>query len=314
MESNRNALVIGATGLLGYGITLELHNRGWNVRATSNETLSDSRMFPEGVEYLCGDFYNEEFLSNTLKGVDKVFFFLSSTFPSTSTDSLELEISRTLWGLDYLLRKMRDNNVNQIVFPSSGGTVYGNVKNGFAREDSLLEPTTPYGIGKKMCEEVLKFYSGFGIASTVLRVGNVYGTPMIRKAAQGVIDIFIQKALNGDTATVWGDALYNERDYIFADDFSEAVAMITEENPDGMEVYNLGSGIGTSLETIIACINAHLDTPLNLKHIDNDSSANIKRIVLDMTKFKNKTGWIPKYSIEEGIVKTIERKVRAQSL
>lgn len=305
---NGRALVIGATGLLGYGITHELNKRGWKVRAIGKENLIGSDVFPANVEYICGDFYDETFLSKVLKDIDKVFFFLSSTFPSTSTDSLELEISRTLRGMDYLLRKMRDDGITEIVFPSSGGTIYGDMESGIAQENDELKPTTPYGVGKMMCEDVLRFYSQFGISSTILRVGNVYGSPLARTTTQGVIEVFVQKALRGETATIWGNALTNVRDYIFMDDFAEAVAKIGENKSEGVEIYNLSSGIGTTLEEIIEAINKSCEKPLKVKHIQNDAAASIRRIVLDMTKFKEKTGWEPKYDIEAGIAETIKRK------
>ena len=66
----RNALVIGATGLLGYGITHELNKRGWTVRAIGKENLISSDVFPAEVEYICGDFYDETFLSHVLKDID----------------------------------------------------------------------------------------------------------------------------------------------------------------------------------------------------------------------------------------------------
>lgn len=310
----RNALVIGATGLLGYGVSIELQKRGWNVKALGRESLIETNLFPKGIQYECGDFYDDIFLTNALKKTDKVFFFLSSTFPSTSSDSLELEINRTLKGLDYLMRKMKELDIPAIVFPSSGGTVYGNVTIGAAKEEDQLKPTTPYGYGKKMCEDILRFYSKFGISSTILRVGNVYGTPMLRTATQGVIDVFIQKAMMGETATVWGNALTDVRDYIFTDDFAEAVALIAGYDADGCEVYNLSSGIGTTLGQIIEAINKSVQPKLNIQTIEKDSASDIKRIVLDMTKFCGKTGWSAKYDIEQGIKETIKRKEKTNRL
>lgn len=305
---NKNALVIGATGLLGYGITRELNKTGWNVRAIGKRELVNTHIFPDDVEYIAGDFYDETFLSSMLKDIDTVFFFISSTFPSTSSNSLELEISKTLKGLDYLLRKMVDNHIPEIIFPSSGGTVYGNVESGIARESYPLKPITPYGIGKKMCEDILQFYSQFGISSTILRIGNVYGATLARTTTQGVIDIFIQKALRGEIATIWGDALSNIRDYIFLDDFSEAVAKIVEYKTKGVEIYNLSSGIGTALGEIIVFINKYSADPLKVVHVQNDVTAPIKRIVLDIEKLKKKTRWMPRFDIETGIAETIKRK------
>lgn len=305
---SNNALVIGATGLLGYGAAIELNAAGWRVRAIGKEDLPTSELFPRDIEYLCGDFYEESFLDQSLAGIDKVFYFLSSTFPSTSANSLNLEINRTLRGLDYLLRKMMENDVCEIVYPSSGGTVYGNVESGSAHEADALKPSTPYGFGKKMSEEVLDFYSSQGLAATVLRVGNVYGTPMKRTMNQGVIDIFIQKALAGEPATIWNGALGSVRDYIFLDDFSRGVAAISSHKPVGIEIYNLASGTGTALKDIIEIINKHVNRPLVLNYRSEGTVSNISRVVLDVYKFKEKTGWEPKYDIDAGIVKTIKLK------
>lgn len=294
--------------MLGYGVTVKLCESGWNVRAMGNEVLEREDFFPRNVEYVCGDFFDDSFLASALEGVDKVFFFISTTFPSTSKDSLELEITRTLYGLDYLLRKMRDMKVHEIVYPSSGGTVYGNLQDGVAKEESVLRPITPYGVGKKMCEDILEYYTQFGICATIIRVGNVYGAPMHRTRAQGVIDLFVQKALRGEHVDVWDDALQSERDYIFYDDFSDAVARIADYKPAGVDIYNLGSGVGTSLAEIIRIININTKSELEVNMVREGSTSSIKRIVLDMSKFKEKTGWEPRYSIEDGIIATIKLK------
>lgn len=305
---SKKALVIGATGLLGYGVALELNRTGWIVKAIGKESYAKANLFPPEINYICGDFYDESFLINSLKGVDTVFFFMSSTFPSTSVDSLEFEISRTVYGLDYLLRKMKESNVNSIVFPSSGGTVYGNIKDGKAKESDALKPVTPYGVGKKISEDILRYYSLQGISSLILRVGNVYGTPMNRTQSQGVIDLFIQKALKGERISIWGNALTDVRDYIFIDDFAEAVSKIVDLGIKGTEVYNLSSGEETPLSLVIETINKYMNINVAMEESDNISAAAINRVVLDNTRIRSLIKWEPKYTISAGIKETIDRK------
>lgn len=305
---SKKALVIGATGLLGYGVALSLKDAGWSVRAMGIENLEQGTLFPVEIEYRGGNFFDKDFLSDALKDVDKVFFFLSTTFPSTSSDSLEIEISRTLSGLDYLLRTMRECGVMDVVYPSSGGTIYGNVSEGAISETDAITPTTPYGVGKKMSEEVLRFYASQGFRVTVLRVGNVYGTKLQRNSTQGAIDVFIQKSLAKEPVTIWGDALSSVRDYIFLDDFAEAVAEVANYQAEGLEIYNLSSGVPTSLEEIINKINDVADEPLQVTHMESNSTNSIKRIVLDVSKLKKLTGWEPKFDISAGIEETYKRK------
>ena len=75
-----------------------------------------------------------------------------------------------------------------------------------------------------------------------------------------------------------------------------------------MEVYNLSSGIGTKLEEIVNEINRCTNNALVIEHVQNDVTSAVKRFVLDMSKFKEVTGWSPKHDIRAGIEKTVERK------
>ena len=83
---------------------------------------------------------------------------------------------------------------------------------------------------------------------------------------------------------------------------------------DGVEIYNLSSGIGTSLEEIINCINTHFPTPLKVNHVQSDATSSIKRIVLNVEKIKDKIGWEPLYDIQQGIAETINRKRHSSEL
>lgn len=304
----KNALVIGGTGLLGYSLANNLCKAGWNVKVVSRNSSDEGISLDNNLEYIVGDINDEKILSLALKDVDKVFLFMSSTFPSSSMLSLELEINNSIRTLDILIRKMLDFGIKYLVFPSSGGTVYGNISSGLANESFSLNPITPYGMGKMFCEEIIEYYANFGLSATVLRIGNVYGSSAFRKKNQGVIDIFIQKALMNEPATIWGNSVENIRDYIFIDDFAEAVVKIANFEKEGISKYNLSSGVGTSLKDIVNIINNYVPNKLKINYIENDATSSINRIVLDINKICSTINWKPKFSIESGIKETIKRK------
>lgn len=301
----KNALVIGAAGFLGRSIASMLSMSGWRVRAIDKNSIIETGL--DGVECLCGNIFDEQFLIRSLNNIDVVYFFLSSLLPSANSEN---QSNKMLNALSHVLDKMKECGVEKIVFPSSGGAIYGNVISGSAKEEDMLAPVTIYGAERMECEKYLARYASLGISSMILRISNVYGSLSYREVKQGVIDIFIQKAIMNEEVSVWGNALTNIRDYIFVDDFTDAVEMISDREFQGFNVYNIGSGVGVSLKEIIGIINDKMGKPLKVNHAPNDVTDSIERIVLNCNKVTRDFGWRPKYNIEQGIIETINRKKR----
>lgn len=299
--------VIGGNGFIGYSVITELSKRGPHVKCLDINRPEDKFTF-KNVEYCIGDIWDKGFLKKSLNGVGLVMDFLSTSMPNTNDISLSNEIGNTLRYHDYLLSTMVECGVKKYIFPSSGGAIYGNKSSGFAYEYDVLKPTTPYGVGKKMAEDIIHYYSDkCELAACVLRIGNVYGSPRLRSKAQGAIDVFTQNALRGETITIWGNAKSAVRDYIYLEDVANAIADICQADFDDYRIYNVGSGIGTSLAQIIELIGKNIGTELQCEYRETMPSG-IGAIVLSNEKIITEIGWKPKVSLEEGIQKTIEIK------
>ena len=306
MSEKKKALVIGAAGLLGYSVTRSLCDNGWKVRAVDKNSIIMSGLFDNRVESLCGDIFDAAFINKSLEDIDIVYFFLSSFLPSASLDNKN---NIMYDALESVLDKMIEQGISEVVFPSSGGAIYGNIISRYAKEEDMPAPVTSYGIERLECEKLLERYATLGISSMILRIGNVYGGNMYREVKQGVIDIFVQKVLKDEEITIWGNALNNIRDYIFMDDFVDAVYKTSAREFYGINIYNVGSGVGVSLGEILEIIEDKLEKPLRLKYIPNDVTDSIERIILDCGKIKSEYDWAPQYDIERGIVETIKRKM-----
>ena len=303
----KTVLVIGGNGFIGFSVIKELVSRGISVKCIDHNRPDDHFMFHE-VEYYIGDIWDHDFLQKALAGVDCVMDFISTSMPNTNDITLNNEINNTLRYHDYILYTMKSAEVYKYFFPSSGGAIYGNKESGFAYETDLLRPTTPYGVGKKMTEEIIQYYyERCGISACILRIGNVYGSPRIRSKAQGVIDVFTQNALRGETITIWGNAINNIRDYIYLEDVAEAIADILEKEFNDYRVYNIGSGIGTNLIQIINEIKLNLEREIKCEYRESMASG-INSIVLSNEKIIKEIGWKPKTTLADGIRKTIATK------
>lgn len=305
---SNKALLVGGNGFLGYSVLKELSRHEIRVRSI-DQAMPEKNYAINGVEYLSGDVYDRNVFIKALEDVDIVYYFISTTFPNTSDTNLQNEIEKSLKTLDYILDTMAKYNVRQFVYPSSGGAIYGDKNDQSAVETDVLAPKTAYGVGKQMSEDIIKFYyESHGISSYIFRIGNVYGSSRFRDKPQGVIDVFIQNAISGKQITVWGNAESAVRDYIYIEDVAKAIVCASKRKKDGVSVYNIGSGIGTSVKDIIEMIEEQLDRKLDVEY-KSELSSGISRIVLSSEKIKQEIGWEPTMDIRNGIAKTIADKV-----
>ncbi|WP_339291845.1 NAD-dependent epimerase/dehydratase family protein [Paenibacillus sp. FSL W8-0187] len=297
------ALVIGGQGFIGFNVVMSLFNDGWNVKVLDRNI--NSKFNELSVKTIVGHVQDKDTLRLALRDVDVVFYFISHSLPSSSRGNLNYELQNSLIALDNVLETMVDLNVKKIVFPSSGGTVYGNVEDQNATESTELNPFSSYGQGKLLSEEIIKFYSRVhNIEYLILRISNIYGCQFYRKVEQGAVDIFIQNILDNKPITIWSGAENAIRDYIFIDDFCDALIALLNRRKYG--IYNIGTGEGKKLTDIIEVIEKILKKEAII--VRNNNYSGISKNVLDISKIIKDCAWQPKFSLEEGITKTIKRK------
>lgn len=306
------SLVLGGNGFLGYYITRELLKRGNRVRCLTHRIVTSEDAIP-GVEYITGDAFNSEVLDQIVEGVDSVYYFISTSLPNSGEKFLDNEIRLTLNSLDLMLHIMSEHGVKKFVYPSSGGAIYGDQSTTPVSEETSLEPTTAYGVGKQMSEALIGFYCRkHGLNSYVYRIGNVYGSDRMRDKPQGVIDVFVQAALKNEPLKIWGDASSSIRDYIFLEDAARAIVMSSMMELKGLNVFNVGTGKGTSVQMIIYEIEKNVEHALRIERYPQKTSG-VSSIVLNSKKIQTVSGWQPEISVEEGIKRTIEAKKKILS-
>ena len=300
-------LVIGGSGFVGYHVLKGLVQEGKKVRCIDRVIPEQANRFLS-VDYWMGDVWDEAFLKKALSGVEVVLDFVSTTLPNTREISLEHEINISLRYYNHLLSTMVNCGVKKYIFPSSGGAIYGNRQKDFARETDSLSPSTPYGVGKKMAEDIICYYNQrCGLSATILRIGNVYGSMQFRDRPQGVVDVFIQNALKGEPITIWGNANAAIRDYIYLEDVARAVTQILCKGINGVSIYNIGTGIGTSVGRVIELIEKNIGYEIK-KEFKAFEPSGVDQIILSIDKVQNEIDWGPRVMLEEGIRQTIAFK------
>ena len=139
------------------------------------------------------------------------------------------------------------------------------------------------------------------VSCIVLRVSNVYGPGQPHGRGQGVIAEWKNSINSKKGIEVYG-SLKSFRDYIFIDDLCEAVQQSLDIG-EGQWILNLGSGIPTQLGEILEFVSS-LRLQNTKIEFRNSRLTDRNGYFLDISKFKSLTGWKPKYTIQNGLMKT----------
>lgn len=202
-----------------------------------------------------------------------------------------------------LLQNAVKFGVQKIMFASTGGAVYGEQDYFPADENHKQQPLSPYGISKLAIEKYLYFYKEVhGLRYTILRYANIYGPRQNPLGEAGVVCIFLDKILAGNQPIINGDGTQT-RDYVFVKDVVKA-NLITLNEEDS-EIYNVGTGIETSVNELFNLINEIFDFCIKEVH-GPAKPGEQKRSVITSEKLFKKFGWKPSTTLKEGLKQTID--------
>lgn len=297
-------LIIGGSGFIGRHVALALLRRGDTVVIASRSPLKET---PPGTDPALLSFVQCDLRSanwgNIVLAGDVVHHYAYSTIPETANKNplsdLEVNVSGTLRLLDAL----RNRRGTRLIFPSSGGTVYGRLRATPAPEDHPLDPITAYGVSKVAIEKYLGFYRAmYGLDLRVARLSNPYGAGQNIERKQGAVSVFLHLALAGRPIEVWGDGSVI-RDYIHITDAAAgllALADAPRERVDASPIFNIGSGKGVSVLHILDLLEERLGRTLEVRYSPN-RPFDVPSNVLDIRRAGLVLGWTPKLSFHAGL-------------
>ena len=209
-----------------------------------------------------------------------------------------------------LLEMARKYGTKKVVYASTGGAAYGEPEYLPVDEEHPINPLDPYGASKHHVEHYMRIYGlQFGVDYTVLRFPNVYGPRQDPYGEAGVVAIFANQMLKGQTPTIFGSGL-QERDFVYVADVARANVLALTAGSG--EILNLGSGLGTSINTIFqqlltitGCDCAEIHGPAK--------QGEVFKIYLAAERARASLGWQPEIPLEEGLARTVEHFRQAAS-
>ncbi|MFO7446284.1 MAG: NAD-dependent epimerase/dehydratase family protein [Ignavibacteriaceae bacterium] len=215
----------------------------------------------------------------------------------------EFDASINILGTINLLQNCIKYGVKKFMFASTGGAIYGEQDYFPADENHPTAPLSPYGISKLAVEKYLYFYAvQYKLNFTVLRYANIYGPRQNPHGEAGVVAIFTTRLLKGEQPVINGTG-EQTRDYVFVGDVVKANLLALKDSDSGF--YNVGTGKETNVNQIFAVINKVTGRNIEEKH-GTAAPGEQLRSVITSKKLKEKFGWQPGTSLEDGLTKTVE--------
>lgn len=299
MMDGKRILVTGGTGFIGRHLVNSLLLDKQKVLVLSRKDLG---LKNEELHTAKGDLNSILSLQNIFSAnqIDCVIHLGCSSTPSSSVKDACRDLTDNVLPALNLLNLCIEYRVKNFIFASSGGTVYGN-NPGKASEESSVCPISPYGVHKLAVEKYIQVYAHlYGLKYIILRIANPYGKGQIKTKRQGLIASLLASVLNNSPTVIWGQK-DTVKDYIYIQDLISGIMHCFRHGRKN-EIYNLGTGTGTSIAEMVSLVKEVTGRTPELEY-HPPAAWDVRHNVLDSSKLAEHTGWKAGTSIREGLEK-----------
>lgn len=324
----------------GYKVTV-LDNLSEQIHGVNSDLL---KTIIEKIDFIKGDVRNKEDWEKALKNQNIVVHLAAETGTGQSMYEIQKYVDVNVNGtsilLDYLVNEEHD--IKKIIIASSRA-IYGEGKyecaeHGFmypeerkesdmakgefepkcslcnrelellaTDEDSKIHPTSVYGITKQNQEQmVLNVCKSKAIPAVAFRYQNVYGPGQsLKNPYTGILSIFSTQIKNGNDINIFEDGL-ESRDFVYIDDVVNATILGIERDEASYEIFNVGSGIGTNVFEVAERLKKHYCSGVKINITGNFRLGDIRHNIADLSKIKQKLGFVSEFTFEKGIANFAE--------
>jgi len=303
----KKAVVTGGAGFIGSHLAELLVDRGYHITilddlSTGKSANIETLLKKSSVEFIKGSITDLPLLQKLFKNTSYIFHEAAIPNVSRSIKNPQASHEVNVTGTLNVLLAARDNAVNKVVYASSS-SVYGDTPTLPKVEDMTTNPQSPYAVTKLAGEYYCRvFEQVFGLLTVCLRYFNVYGPrqdPNSQYAA--VIPKFISNITKHKPPIIFGDGKQT-RDFTFIKDVTEANILAAESDATG--IFNIGRGESISINQL-AQLTVKIIRNGNIKPIyEEPRPGDIRHSLADITRART-FGYVPIYSLEEGLKETI---------
>ena len=304
-------IITGAGGFIGSHLVDCCAQEGYDVRAfvhyNSKNDWGWLETFPMGknIEIVSGDIRDYDSVSNALKGCDTVFHLAALIGIPYSYVSPKAYIDTNIVGTYNVLQAARELKHKNVLVTSTSET-YGTAQYVPIDELHPMVGQSPYSASKIAADQLaLSYYRSFDLPVKIVRPFNTYGP---RQSARAIIPTIVTQILSGQKHLKLG-SLEPTRDLTFAKDTAQGFIEIFKSNNLFGEITNIGMGheisIGNLVQLISKIMNVEITIDADAQRV-RPAQSEVERLLCGNKKILNNTNWKPQYSLEAGLIETIE--------
>ena len=303
--------VIGASGYIGSKLVNKLTDSGCNViRSSRRDTITNG-----DSEFVMAELDSLDFWLNIVEKSDVIIHLAGNTSINVANDNPALDLNSSVVPIYRLIEACKILRKRPRVVFASTVTAYGFTDNLPVSEATAENPESFYDLHKFFVERQLVLATKLNICDGVsLRLANVYGPSSANSSAndRGILNKIIGLALAGDIVSLYGGGDYI-RDYIYIDDVVDAFILASISSKSAGEVFNVGSGVGTSVRDAFNAVTQEVYRQTNkiieMKDVpwpENSPKIDMRNFTASIKKAHTCLGWSPKVSLQTGIATTVK--------
>jgi len=318
----KKLLITGGAGMLGSTIAIQAVAHGADVVVVDSMVpdlggnLFNLDSVKDRIEFVRGDIRNADLMERLVKGVDVIFSLAAQVSYTDSQNDPLGDLDINCKGHLTILEACRKLNKDALIIFSSSRFVYGSVEYLPVDEKHPYNCRSIYGIHKLAAEKYYElYYRAHGIRSISFRIPNPYGPrQQMKHGKYGIVNWFIRRAMEKHPLTVYGDGA-QRRDYIYVEDFADAMLAAIRCTDMVGEVFNIGCGEGTSFVDMVRLV-AETVGDTKIEFVEWPAGRYFVETgdyLTDLSKLNGFLDWTPKISMQEGIELTCEYYRRYQN-
>jgi NAD dependent epimerase/dehydratase len=315
----KKILITGADGFIGSHLTEMLLAEGHRVRALSYYNSFNFWGWLEDIpanknlEIITGDVRDPHFCKEIVKGIDLVYHLAALIAIPYSYVAPDSYVDTNIKGTLNICQAAREYG-NIKVIHTSTSEVYGTAQYVPIDEKHLLQPQSPYSATKIGADAMaMSFFNAFNLPVTIARPFNTYGP---RQSARAVIPTVIIQIANKAKKIRLGDTRPT-RDFNYVEDTCRGFMELAQCEKTAGEVVNIGSSREISIFDTVNLIKELMGSAVEIEGDEQrirPENSEVFRLCCDNGKISKLTGYQPKYSLREGLQKTIAWFSRPENL